>query len=190
MSSNIIDLQDNIITLTKQLEILTDQFNNIKQIISITEENGYKIIIDYILNDVKYLINEYIAPEKTTSCLLNWNMIYIHNKICDNKLDLHTSDNICSRCQFNTFWDQLGQWSVIPKYLIYNCDNFYINWLKDNYKKILNNFVNHKQILYLINKLNYDDFNKLFIDYNEEHPIDFLLFIAYIGSNGKIVKLY
>ena len=81
----------------------------------------------------------------------------------------------------------------IPEFEIKGYERYRKKWLKDNYQKILNNLVTHKELLYIINKVDYEQFYKLFINSNlideYDNPIDFLLLIAFIGSNGTVLKL-
>lgn len=65
------------------------------------------------------------------------------------------------------------------------------NWLKNNYKQILNKFITHKELKYIIEKLDYQQFNKLFVNcdlfYVPVTPCGFLEFVLFIGTNGEFV---
>jgi hypothetical protein len=99
----------------------------------------------------------------------------------------------CNKCGFKCFYELNDKCTNISE----NNANRYkyesYKWLKENYQKILNNLVTHKELLYIINKVDYEQFYKLFINSNlideYDNPIEFLLLIAFIGSNGTVLKL-
>ncbi len=167
--------------------------------------NDNQIVFNNIKNDIAgFLMKNYHLLCKNTHPLINSNesgftrisneMVNIHNKIC-----VMHAHQVCIICNFSCIGDYNRE--VREQMNRHNPDNIFnqhkqlsYKWLKENYQKILCKLVTHTDLLYIINKLNYDDFYKLFIDSNlideYENPIEFLLLIAFIGSNGTVLSLY
>jgi hypothetical protein len=80
-----------------------------------------------------------------------------------------------------------------------------IKWLEKNYKTVLSQLITHKELKYIIDKLNYSEFKDLFIksklfylptDINVTsngktirsyfNSYEFLMFVLFIGTNGEI----
>ena len=173
-------------------------------------DNSYQMAFNNIKNDIGgYLMKNYHKLHGKTHPLTISNdsgfirisneMVYIHNKICEIKDIANSNMKICVKCNFSYINDY--NWEVRDQHKKHSSDSIFkqhedlsYKWLKENYQKILNNLITHTELLYIINQLNYDDFYKLFIDANliDEYksPIEFLLLIAFIGSNGTVLKLY
>ena len=78
-----------------------------------------------------------------------------------------------------------------------------IKWLEKNYQTVLSKVITHKQLKYIIEKLNYSQFKKLFVEsqlfdlpsfkeydsgkvsHSYFNSYGFLLFVLFIGTNGE-----
>ena len=121
----------------------------------------------------------------------------IHKKICLGMIEQSTHTP-CSLCNFKSFFSLNDKARTSPssinQWYFSEHESVSYKWLKENYQKILCKLITHNELLYIIKKVDYEKFYKLFLDSNlideYKNPIEFLLLIAFIGSNGTILKLY
>ncbi len=129
--------------------------------------------------------------------IISQELFLIHKKICSGLVEQATH-NPCNLCNFKSFFSlndkAKSSPSSIGQYYFSEHKSYSYKWLKENYHKILCKLVTHDELLYIINKTDYNKFYKLFLDSNlideYENPIEFLLLIAFIGSNGTVLRLY
>jgi hypothetical protein len=195
-------------SMANNFKLYNDFVLDVKNIKIDYDVTDYQSVFNNIKIDIACFLMKHIYPRfknihllttlfhKIPHLRLSNVMDNIHKKICKFNID----NNNCKNCNYlsgyyiNNEYSYRGEYKEIPKDIVTKYENHSYKWIKENYQKILNNLITHTELLYIINKLKYDDFYKLFIDSNlideYENPIEFLLLIAFIGSNGTVLKLY
>lgn len=210
--------QDDIQTQIKELEqklkmsiqnSFTQHDEFVKQIKSIKLEpsiDDCQAIFDNIKMDLvlvlsrnieKYvqLNKQHLTPTYHGSSTLTNKIDGIHSKIC-----------IGVNCPSGTGCKICGYTAYNPN-TQYDCQQVEqsIKWLEKNYKAFLSTLIQHKELKYIIDKLNYSQFKDLFIksklfylptDLNFTsngktirsyfNSYEFLMFVLFIGTNGEI----
>jgi hypothetical protein len=109
----------------------------------------------------------------------------------------------CTICGYNLPYE--NDKNAIGRRDVQSVEEESIKWLENNYKTFLSQLITHKELKYIIEKLNYSQFKDLFIksklfylptDLNVTsngktirsyfNSYEFLMFVLFIGTNGEI----
>jgi hypothetical protein len=205
--------QDDIQTQIKELEqklkmsiqnSFTQHDEFVKQIKSIKLEpsiDDCQAIFDNIKMDLVLVLSRNIEKCNRSGCFIyivngfpsGTKIDDIHSKICIG--GYCPSGKSCKICGYklNSYNDTGTQIALS------------IQWLEKNYKTVLSQLITHKELKYIIEKLNYSQFKDLFVksklfylptDINVTingksrsyvNSYEFLMFVLFIGTNGEFV---